>query len=279
MKKLFYTTCIFLCANISIKASDLLTTPDSLFQKGNYAEAILEYERAIFLTESDSIQNIARLKKTKCLRSIGNYADAYLETTKLDLSKQNSFYEENIYESAICAYLFEHYNEALIWIEQLKTIPNFTKQKEILLIETLSNSQLKQWENAHNAANTYINIAYLNEQRTNKINEINNIFTHKLPRLKNEKVLEYLMIVPGLGQAYTGYPFEGLLNAGMNLSFLAFGAYQFYYGFYITGYFTGALGINKVYFGGQSRSHFLLEKHNYEELKKFDANLKNTLLN
>ena len=61
-------------------------------------------------------------------------------------------------------------------------------------------------------------------------------------------------MLPGLGQVYLGKPMEGAFNFALNLSFLSIGAFQIIEGYYITGYFVGVIGLNKVYFGIHSNS-------------------------
>ena len=97
--------------------------------------------------------------------------------------------------------------------------------------------------------------------------------------MKSEKKANVLRMIPGLGQAYAGHPVEGLFNFTLNLAFLSFGAYEIFEGYYITGYFVGAIGINKVYFGGHARTAYLLRKHNYMQQKNFCEKIKSIITN
>jgi hypothetical protein len=85
-------------------------------------------------------------------------------------------------------------------------------------------------------------------------------------------------MIPGLGQAYAGNTIEGALNFTISLAFLSFGVYEIFEGFYITGYFVGAIGLNKVYFGGHARTTFLLHRNNYKKQRIFCTKIKNILV-
>ena len=99
-----------------------------------------------------------------------------------------------------------------------------------------------------------------------------------MPKIKNEKVFEWISIVPGMGQMYVGKPGEGLMNIGLNLAAFSFGVVQILNGCYFTGYFVGTLSINKFYFGGRTRAKNLFKETNQVRLNAYHNRMKEQMI-
>lgn len=272
---------IFLCALSSTKAEVLL--PDSLFATGNYKLASLEYERLISKATEAKDLNALRYKRAKCFKLLGEYSKAQVEFSKVSYwALSDTLSAIYHYESALCDYLAGSFTNALFQTDQINTtlIVDNNMRANIAFIRTLSYNELMQWDNAKAQAISYVKMVHSKAVSDSIENILENYYKRKnLPRLKSEKRANLYRMLPGLGQAYVGRPMEGAVNFTLNLAFLSFGVWQIFEGYYLTGYFVGAIGMNKVYFGGHARTAILLEKHNYRVKKEFCEKIKSTLLN
>ena len=282
MIKLYYLIFIFLCA---LSSTNYVwgNSADSLFFIGQYKEASLEYERIIAFSKNQIEINEARYHKSECYKQLSMFDKALNELLKISYwNLADSSRSKFRYETALCSYLSGNFNETLLQIgllEQtdIKLIPS--KQNTLLLIKALTYNELMQWEKAYGAAIVYVDHQYSGPVADSlKQILVKQYSKRNLPKIRSEKKANVLRMLPGLGQAYAGNVTEGIVNFTLNLAFLSFGAYEIYKGFYITGYFVGAIGLNKVYFGGHARTAFLLQKNNYKKQRQFCDNLKSILI-
>jgi hypothetical protein len=279
----YYLTFIFLCVQFLTKAQGETVLPDSLFDQGNYERAALEYERLVSVhTESEKV-NDWRYNRARCFKMLGIYTRAQVELSKISYwNLPDSLVLKYRYETALCDYLAGSFTDALFQTEQINpAIVMKTSDKAMLaLIEALSHNELMDWDKAYNESMAYAQLTYNNVLSDSICKLLAKCYqTKNLPRIKSEKKANVLRMLPGLGQAYAGSPIEGLFNFTLNLGFLSFGAFEIFEGYYLTGYFVGAIGLNKVYFGGHARTGYLLEKHNYEQRKKFCEKIKSIIIN
>jgi hypothetical protein len=260
-----------------------ISLPDSLFASGNYKLASLEYERLISIATEAKELNELRYKRAKCFKLLGEYTKAQVEFSKISYwALSDTLSPVYHYESALCDYLAGSFSNAVYQADQIDTsrlIDNDTKAN-IRLIKILSYNELTQWDKAKTEALLYNRTIHPKRLADSLENILVSYYEPKnLPRLKTEKKANFYRMMPGLGQAYAGKPLEGAVNFTLNLAFLSFGAYQIIEGYYLTGYFVGAIGLNKVYFGGHARTAILLAKYNYKVKKDFCEKIKLTLLN
>lgn len=277
----FFWIFISLCALSSINTAAQDRYADSLFRAGDYRLAALEYERLISQSSDVNIVNSWRYQRALSFKYLGEYGRAQVELSKVSYwSLTDSMNTVFRYEAALCDYLAGNFANVVFQTDQM-TSKSATKavKANISLLRVLSFNELMQWENARTEALAYNRMMHNGALADSIETVLTNAYTHKnLPRIKSQKKANVLRMLPGLGQAYAGSPLEGSFNFILNLAFLSFGAYQIYQGYFITGYFVGAIGLNKVYFGGHARTAFLLEKHNYKVKKRFCENIKTILL-
>jgi hypothetical protein len=277
MKTLFY--CIFscLCAIFSTSSFGQFNFADSLKTNGNYSDAILEYERVLYTSVNDSIRNEAVLRKIDCYQQNKQYSEAYEEAGKIVLFNAGDQLNFCLYRKAMVAYLMQFYDESLTWLYQMDNDDHSSNLNDIVLLKILIYNRLNLWDSAYFQACRYIQFTHDNIRAQYLIGEINKIYKHQLPKLKTEKKLSYYQIVPFMGMFYLDNYSEGMLNLALDVAFLSFGVYQIYYKYYLTGYFTGAIGLNKFISGGRIRNTYLLEARNYNEMNKFDKRVKEIL--
>jgi hypothetical protein len=99
-------------------------------------------------------------------------------------------------------------------------------------------------------------------------------------RPKKQKTAQALQtFFPGLGQIYAGKTIHGVINAGLILTGLAWGGYNFYNGYYFTGTFTGFLISYMFYSGGIPYAMDQAEKFNSKKIKDINQLLNSKVLN
>ena len=93
-----------------------------------------------------------------------------------------------------------------------------------------------------------------------------------LPRFRSVKKSEALSrFFPGSGQVYSGRVTEGGINFLLNAGLLGFSLFEFYSGYYFTGYIVGLTIFNKTYHGGIHRAGEMAEAKNREMENRFNS--------
>ncbi|MFW6222373.1 MAG: hypothetical protein ACOC3T_02045 [Bacteroidota bacterium] len=280
LKKEFYFIFIFHCA-LSLTSSVWAEgKADSLFRAGEFYEAAIEYERTIYHSRDYKKINQARYAKALCYKNLHEYPRAYQELQRINFAGlHDSIHFKYRYQSALLAYLSGEFSTAESIFQQLEA---FTKDTTLLentwLVRTLNYNELYEYEKARLSGVRFIELHEENGMQT-ALGKWDSIYGEEnLPRLKKQKIANVLQMVPGLGQIYAGAWGEGIFNFMLNATFLGFGVYQVFEGYYLTGYFSAVIPLNKFYFGGHKRTSFLVEKTNYERIRAFNSEAKEFLL-
>jgi tetratricopeptide (TPR) repeat protein len=275
----YFLICTYLFVTSSIKGSTPFTKADSLFQREYYQNAQLEYERIVFLSDNPSGAQVALFKRGMCFKNLKEFQKAYNTLKRINYKfvpdSQTAIYR---YNTALCAYLSGNYEDVIFQLASFNDNQLSEFSNNLLLLNILTLNEMQKWNEARGLA-----LEYLRKQPTIKnidsCSAIINGMYNKSPQIRSHKVANYLAVVPGLGQAYAGKPGEGIINFGCNAAFLGIGVYSVYYQYYLTGYFVGGIGLSKFYFGGHSRTDFLIDQLNYKRSKKFNQQVKNILTN
>lgn len=185
-----------------------------------------------------------------------------------------------LYEQAFCLYLkgdFKMAESAIIQFEFQLSKKSFQKDHELL--KALLYNEMGKFEESGNIMEGYIVKRYSGQEADSLLSLLSQIYVgENLPKLKKEKTAFVLSFLPGAGLVYAGSFPEGILNFLLSSSALAFGTWQIYTGYYLTGYFTGSVLLEKFYFGGRRRTEYLIEKWNFRESKKFNKKAKGFIL-
>ncbi|HPJ44542.1 MAG TPA: hypothetical protein PL017_00485 [Tenuifilaceae bacterium] len=278
----FFLTCTFLFGMFSTSVGQSLTAEEYLL-KGNFKLAALEYEREYFNAQNNYDRYAAILSKTECYKKSNDFENAFSTIDRISLiGLSDSLRFIVLYQKALCSYLSNRYAQAESYIQQIKQCNYFQKWEtsvEINLLYTLVLNELQRWNDAKMMILEVKDSLALNKVEFEGVEKIIYSYSNdSLPKLKNEKVLFWVSFIPGAGIVYAGKPAEGFLNLTINMASLAFGAHQIYYSYYLTGYFGGAIMLQKFYFGGRKRAEFLLNKNNYEKALYFNENRKKEII-
>lgn len=278
----FFLTCIFLFGTSVLSYSaDPNFKADSLFKQGNFFEAAIEYERQYYFSPDIQTKSICRFKKSLCFKAMGEYEISKKELLKVSSYGLNESAKKELkYETALISYLCNDYLLCERTFLQLNIIDyDTTHQKNLYLLGTLNYIMLQKFDKSEEFAIQFIHLvnndSVFQEMQIQRLHELYS--KKELPHLKNEKLFEWINIVPGFGQIYVGKVGEGFMNIGLNLGAFSFGVYQFLNGFYFTGYFVGALSINKFYFGGRTRAKSIMNEVNSKRLADYNITIREQL--
>ncbi len=242
----------------------------------NNLQTELEYEQRIFknINNLDSL-NILYINKAIYLKDQKKYDKAIQTLNRInenDLSDSSKF--RLYYEQAILNYLTNNYNEVELNLNKIKYfIGDTTFHNKLILLEILNLNNLQRW-----GESKFLLISELkNKSDSNIINEwYKQALNLKLKKVKTAQTLQTFL--PGTGHVYVGKTTHGIINAGLILSGLTWGAYNFYYGYYVTGVFTGFFISYVFYSGGIAYAINNVGKYNTIKINKINSDLNKKII-
>ncbi len=270
---------IFLCGIfLNSSGADKCLKGDSLFAKGKYFEASIEYERMIFKSESQTDLYFYKYKKALCYKQLKDFDRALTEFQPIYFSNPgDSLFLPVFYEQSLCYYLNGEPAKALWKIDEyFHRNADTASYRYFRPVRILCLNETFQWNEAQKCFLRLIQMqSFTPEKEAEMMQIVNNLYTKRnLPHIRSVKKAENLSrFIPGSGQIYSGKTGEGIVNFLINTSLLAFSAQQFYNGFYITGYFAGLGMFNKTYHGGIKRSGILSSQENNEQIVIFNRRI------
>jgi tetratricopeptide (TPR) repeat protein len=258
---------ILCCATILINAQS---------NNLNNLQTELAYEQKIFknINNLDSL-NILFFKKAIYLKEQKKYGKAIQTLNRInenDLSDSSKF--RLYYEQAILNYLTNNYNEVELNLNKTKYfISDTTFHNKLTLLEILNLNNLQRW-----GESKVLLISELkNKSDSNIINEwYKQALSLKLKKVKTAQTLQTFL--PGTGHVYVGKTTHGIINAGLILSGLTWGAYNFYHGYYVTGVFTGFFISYVFYSGGIAYAINNVGKYNTMKINKINNDLNKKII-
>lgn len=268
---IFYSVCICLCALFSINANAQagIARADSLFAQKAFFEATIAYERFLFHHPENEAYYTIKRKKAICYRQLERYEDAVRELSGVNLlAAPDSMKTVILYEKALNHYLLGEYATALFNYAQMpQSSIDSTTQSSAEPLKILIHNQLRNWDEAKNLFirwNRKIlrndSVAHMYEDTISRLYSADNLPKNYSVR----KAKNWSRVIPGAGQIYTGHIGEGAVSFLLSAAALGFGLHQFYFRYWVTGYFVGLGSLHKTYTGGITRAEKLakIEKHN-----------------
>jgi hypothetical protein len=222
---------------------------------------LLNQEMIFWQAQSDSVRFYALLNKANINKAAGYYDGAINELYRAEkyCHGQNELDEMN-YEKMTNYFLADQYSFCSeITLDSISSLKYFN---EYVTMKLYSLIEIKEWEKCKREMIKLCNCA-----DTAKISEIKRLptaYNYKDP----EKCRRMSSILPGLGEAYAGYPFKGITSFILNGGFLFFAGYNFYANYFITGIVSGLYPFIKFHSGGKRLSAILADEHNANESGK-----------
>jgi hypothetical protein len=256
---------------------------DSLFEKKNYYQAAIYYQKLDFFLSNEKAKNSAKLLVANCYKLSKDYISGINQLSSISLESASDSLIYNVkYQCALMSYLNNDLIQAEAFLQQLNYLVKDSGYvtKSLLLYALVLNEQYK-WtpakENLIRLNAVYFCKDSLRLLKNEKI--IDSLYSIKTtPKLKYvKKAIKLSSLLPGLGQCYTKNYLEGLgsfLAAVTSVGIMVTGiVYQYYF----TGIVTGNLLLGKFYLGGIKRTEFLANRYNYRISKTFNNKLKEQL--
>lgn len=263
----FYLICTFLCAPFFIRAQST-SKADSLFVRGEYLPARVEYERLAFNGFPD--KNILLLKKSYCLKAEAKFEEAYNTLQRADFFQgADSLKAKLYYESVLNSFLIAKYDLSLNKIQEMHYYLPDVSLPMIDLLEILNLNNQQNLNDAEGKFKLFISKYQLS-------NQFDIYQKKKFRKLRNPEKAETIShFLPGIGQWYAGYPMRGITSGLIQTGLLAFTAYSFLNGYYFGGAFTGVSLFYMFNNGGARHALYLVEKKNRETIDRLNAEIKN----
>lgn len=257
---------------------------DSLFAQGQYQLAGIVYEEVSYLSVDNEIKAQALLSKADCYLAKQQYSKAQTVLTRIYYPELNdTLVYESRYKTTLAAYLNSDFNYA---VSQVILATSLLSDSSLFihiypLYAMVLNEQHK-WDSSKQVVLKYINFVEKDPiLKLKYTQEIHSFYAaKKIPKLKSpEKAKMLSTFLPGTGQLYAGYFWEGAINVTLQLVGLGATAIGIYNKYYFTSAFVGFGLFQKFYAGGMNRSMFLANKRNYVMTRKFNAPIRDYLLN
>jgi hypothetical protein len=278
--------CIFRFAGYSATEADinlLFKRADSLFHSQQYQLAGIGYDQIAYLSGDNILKTKALLKKADCYLVRKEFGKAELVLSRIYYADLNdSLVYSARYKSALASYLNSNFGEAESQVIQAKSFINDTiLVYQIYPLYVLILNENRKYHEAKGILKAYVHYAIddTTEQRL-VLEEVELRYQEsKIPKLKSvEKAKKLSMFLPGTGQLYAGYFWEGALNVSLQLVGLGFTGLCVWQKYYFTGAFVGFSIFQKFYAGGMTRAQFLVEKRNYIKTRTFNDSVRKYLL-
>ena len=252
---------------------------DSLFRIGNFYPAAVEYERNAFLSVNNSDRAISLLKKAECYKQLNNYSEAEKTTERIIYTNlSDTLLAEARYQSALCSYLAGDFSNAESHLLQMHSfMKDSSLTKNSLPLYALVLNELQRWDEAKEKTLKAINLSEINSAQKDSLRKnVNALYVpQNYPRLKKLlKAQKMSAFLPGLGQLYAGYFWEGTASAFLNVASLGLSGYFIYETLYFTAVTAGTSVVSKFYLGGTNRLEYLVAKKNYKLLRNYNNQLK-----
>jgi len=278
-KTRFCSICIFLSVLFSASrayASDYFPDALRIYSEGKYFEASIEFERAIFYENDAKRIALYKYYKALCYKKLGNNARALDELNSLNMrTLPDSLFLPVQYEHALCSYLNNDINQALMDINGVRMqVDDAVKIMPFIPLQILCLNAGRQWGEARALWDYYLGNSGLSDSVLIRYRAaIQELYKKRnIPRYRSPEKAENLSrFFPGSGQMYSGAAGEGSVNFLIHLSLLGYAFYQFYTGYYCTGYLVGLGLFVKFYSGGIHRAGILAAENNAAGIRAFNA--------
>lgn len=247
---------LFITNNASSQQFSVISG-DELFQNAEYRAAAAVYGQELYYLKNDQQRASLFFKRIKALMKAQDYLTAAKEASSARRFSSDSLSASAIYLGAYNYFLGSNYPLAQFQLQRLEVeYPQFFLEEQVKLKLLLL---VKLKDDSVSSYLTSAQVAHFAD--TNALKQ----WFHKYNNAKFKKptTAEWLStFAPGLGQVYAGRFVEGVASFTLNAAALGFMGYNFWLTNYITTFSVGSALLNKFFFGGRRRAHFLAEAQN-----------------
>ncbi|MBN1388736.1 MAG: hypothetical protein JW965_09835 [Bacteroidales bacterium] len=208
MLKILFTILFSLYLVSAAKAQDihqLKSFADEQFGKGNYQLAMKEYQRVLFFDKQHEYNELySRIASIHYLMSDFDNALRYYDLA-IRIENNDSIKFELVLNKALCNFKLNRYLEALYELFDLPDHFSGYLRKKKSLYMGICYFGLSEYDNSREYFSTLFD-----STGTEKVNNLFADFESLSQKFRPGKVELMSMLLPGLGQIYTGELFSGL---------------------------------------------------------------------
>lgn len=261
------------CSALAVEPT--LDSAQTLFNKGQYQLAALEFERVVFKSTDKPLTARALIGKAYCKKALGDYNQALVTLNRINIrSLPDTLIYSTHYEKALCLYLLENFEGAESELAQLKyLVSDSSLMDNAAFLNILILNEQGEWSYAKLLFEEYLVKNNFSLEYLSLYNFLDNEKTFK--KVKKGKTLSY--IFPGLGQMYAGHFWRGLASLALNGLTLTYAVYSIASGYYMAGIFTGVALFTTFYTGGARHAEFLINKRNTEYTVAINKKIRETI--
>lgn len=258
-----------LCAEAN-SYSGVRELADRLRGDGAYLPAILEYRRYLFFSDRDgvSVQPDAILYLSQSYAQVGRY-DAALEYLQRYRVTVGDPFAQYLYELELLA-LSDNIDNLRLRAYVIVATESYDHSDRFVLYAINYLYAARAYDIAM-CREVWPDLQpFLSTQEAMQISEAFSRYTETPPR--NPRTASILSgIVPGTGQAYAGYPFQGFNSLALIAGLGVFTGFAIADERFIDAAFIGAPYLLRFYIGGINRASDLAEEGNREDENAFAA--------
>ncbi len=268
----YWLTCIYLFAVYSTNAQ--IEYAESVYASGNYELAGVEYERLIFLNSDYNLRNQAILGKVESLKQLGKFNEAYSTSLRGNTYTQDSSTNDRLrYESVLCAYLAERYNDSY---NQFKQLEYFSTNNQLVdasrVVAALSLNELGRWNEAKDIMAS-LKVKYDLGIDVNKL-----YHPRDYPKIRDVKKQQFsLALFPSFVMVREGEVTSGFASMLLKAFVLSYNVYHLLNGYYLNALVAGGT-YALLYMGSTSQAGDALIINNNRKLQNYNSNLRNQIL-
>lgn len=257
--------CILLCVIILNTKGQQRTQVDSL--------VLLEYN--VYNSTSIEVINMLLMEKYFVLKNNGQLKDALNSINRINEEILNDSAKYTyLYEYALIAYLNNMNAEADLALQKLFYFyRGHPKLNSVLPLAVLISNENGKW----NEAKSYLKQFVIHKKLNVNVDSLYKTIEIFKPK-KASTAINLSTFMPGSGQYYANERLHGMLNAGLILSFLSWGAYNTINGFYTTALFSGFFVAYTFYQGGIGYSESAVNHYNEAFVISFKSKVRSIVL-
>lgn len=240
----------------------------------DFRAASVAAERIFFSAEDRTERAEAVLAKSWALKHLGEYDAALDNLRRVNMRNLPHKLEYRLlHERVILHYLNESWSDAQSELQRLNHfVENEDWRNYSAYLGILSLVEQQRWDEAREETSKYFETIGIDKHPEH-------IFGENHPEMKDpERAALWSTFIPGSGHVYGGNTLEGMGSAALQLTSLAWGAYNVIHGFYATALITGGGLFQAFYFGGIERAETITENANREAIKTYNAKVTERLM-
>lgn len=247
--------------NAQITGTD--TYASSLYKKGKYKQAAMEFELAVFSSKTSVEKALNLMAKAQCQKQSRQFDDALksinraVKHSQKQVSLLNSVYAERIF----LHYATNEYQLAINDYYRLRKTPELQKKQLYLYV-------LSRMRNHEDTA--FFEALGEFAEQTNNDSIISKTREHyaTIKTISPRKAGIMSAIIPGAGAAAAGKPLQGMASLILTGAFGYYGYYSFTNGMFGAGIFTGIMFPLRLYIGGIRYAATMANEKNMKKREK-----------